>query len=269
MLRSRRRILIAAVVAVVVALAVFAGTHKYAAGDAAGVHLEGAVVAAATRPASVKIATYNIHSGRSEAGKLDLELTARTLEGFDIIALNEVAGVGVLTAQDQAEQLGRRLNMLWLYAPSERRMGMSYFGNGLLSRFPASQWQRTQLASVHEHAKRSILYAELDVGATKLHLLIAHVARQADHDDQLRLICQRFLSLPTPAVLIGDMNTQRSDPILQGLLQAPGVTDAIGSKESQRIDWIVTRGAKVLEAGSRDLGASDHPMYWAEISLGE
>jgi endonuclease/exonuclease/phosphatase family metal-dependent hydrolase len=266
---NRRRSIIAGLVALIVAVGIFATTHKYRAGDAGGVRLEGTVVAAATRPASVKIATYNIHSGRSEAGKADLELTARTLEGFDVIALNEAAGTGVFGGEDQAEQLGRRLQMMWLYAPSERRMGMSYFGNGLLSRFPASQWQRTQLASVHEPAKRSTLYAELDVGAAKLHLLVAHVARQADHDDQLRLICQRFLSLPTPAVLIGDLNTERSDAILQGLLQTPGVTDAVGPKEPRRIDWIVVRGAKVMDAGSRDLGASDHPMYWAEISLGD
>lgn len=269
-MRLKRRYSIIALLAVIlVATGIVAGTHRYPAGDAAGTYLQGSVPFTTTRPTTVRLATYNIHSGRTTAGAGNLELTARTLEGFDVIALNEVAGLGVFTDRNQAEQLGRHLQLMWLFAPSERRMGMDSFGNGLLSRFPTIHWERTQLASVQEHAGRSMLYTQLDVGSTKLHLLVGHIARGADHDAQLKTITQRFVALPTPAVLIGDLNTERGDAIFQSLLQMPGVTDAIGAKEPRRIDWILVRGAKVLGTGSKDLGASDHPLFWAEISLGE
>jgi hypothetical protein len=48
------------------------------------------------------------------------------------------------------------------------------------------------------------------------------------------------------------------------------VIDAIGQKFGScappRIDFVFVRGLRVLDAGLRDDGASDHPLAWAEVT---
>ena len=57
---------------------------------------------------------------------------------------------------------------------------------------------------------------------------------------------------------------------IRRLLAVPGVIDAVGQKLGSsappRIDFIFVRGLRVLDAGLRDRGASDHPLAWAELT---
>jgi endonuclease/exonuclease/phosphatase (EEP) superfamily protein YafD len=80
-----------------------------------------------------------------------------------------------------------------------------------------------------------------------------------------------FLALDEPAVLVGDLNTGRGDPAIQAVLAAPGVVDPVGGErlpdQSERIDWILVRGLRGVDAGIRDSGASDHPLIWAELEV--
>jgi hypothetical protein len=66
------------------------------------------------------------------------------------------------------------------------------------------------------------------------------------------------------------LNSEAGEAELRRLLAAPGVIDAVGQKlgaaAPPRIDWIFVRGLRVLDAGLRDNGASDHPMAWAELA---
>jgi endonuclease/exonuclease/phosphatase family metal-dependent hydrolase len=85
------------------------------------------------------------------------------------------------------------------------------------------------------------------------------------------VVIARFLALPEPAVLLGDLNSDANDPLIRGLLSTPGVCDAVGPKpgpnRAERIDWIIARGLRPVDAGIRDNGASDHPLVWAELEL--
>ena len=68
---------------------------------------------------------------------------------------------------------------------------------------------------------------------------------------------------------MGDLNSEANDPDLKLVLSAPGVVDALreglGDGTPPHIDWILVRGAKVLDAGLTPTGPSDHPHVWAEI----
>ena len=78
-----------------------------------------------------------------------------------------------------------------------------------------------------------------------------------------------YLALSEPAILLGDLNSDAGDPQIRRLLATPGVTDAVGKilgpRDQPRIDWIITRGLRCVDAGIRDSGASDHQAVWAEL----
>jgi endonuclease/exonuclease/phosphatase family metal-dependent hydrolase len=67
-----------------------------------------------------RIATYNIRSGKGLDGIRNIKRTASILNGFDIIALNEVKGETLLSHSSQAEKLGEMLDMGWLFLPNQR-----------------------------------------------------------------------------------------------------------------------------------------------------
>ena len=56
---------------------------------------------------------------------------------------------------------------------------------------------------------------------------------------------------------------------MRELLARTDVLDPIGrtlgSQAPPRIDWILARGLRTVDAGMRDQGASDHPLVWAEL----
>jgi endonuclease/exonuclease/phosphatase (EEP) superfamily protein YafD len=88
--------------------------------------------------------------------------------------------------------------------------------------------------------------------------------------EQLHETINRFLELPRPAIFLGDLNGEVAEPEIRRLLAAPGVIDAVGqklgSRAPPRIDFVFVRGLRVLDAGLRDEGASDHPLAWAEVT---
>lgn len=240
-------------------------------GPAAGTVLSGNAIRATTRP-TLRLATFNIHSGRNVAGEFNLSKTAAVLKGFDLIALNEVRGKNILTDQDQTQILGEKLNMQWLFAPTENRWWHEEFGNGVLSALTVLDWRRIPLAGSFGRGKRNILILRLKLQGKSVNVLITHIDRGNDHQRQLQAVLEEFKNVAEPAVLMGDFNGEAADPYVMPILQTPGVKDAVatvmGSKApANRIDWIFTRGLEAVSAGVEENDASDHPLVWAELKL--
>jgi endonuclease/exonuclease/phosphatase family metal-dependent hydrolase len=221
----------------------------------------------------LRVGTFNIHSGRNAEGQFDLGRTARCLEGLHLAGLNEVRGAWQWQAGDQAELLGRQLGMGWLFAPAEQRWWRDDFGNALLTCLPVVSWRREPLPCTQGKAHRNLVIAELEHGGRRIYLLVTHLDRVRDRQAQLELVIDRFLALPEPALLMGDLNTRADDPRLAGLLNAPGVHDCIaeGRRPADslppRIDWILARGLRTRAAGLVENNASDHPFAWAELEI--
>jgi len=243
-----------------------------------------------SRPADCapfRLATFNIHSGKGLDGRRDLARTASLIEAveppLDFIALNEVRGPQWLVDADQTAWLGRRLGMMWLAAPAARTWYHCDSGNGLLSRHDARYWQRIPLPRRHDHSQRNAVLVELPWQGTNVRVLLTHITRsdQRDRKRQLRTVIGLFLALEEPAALVGDLNTTADDPLLSGLLEQPGVIDAVAAagtaaenaagtaaKASRdRIDWIIVRGLRVVDAAVVDNEVSDHPLVWAEVCV--
>jgi endonuclease/exonuclease/phosphatase family metal-dependent hydrolase len=227
-----------------------------------------------SRPASksrFRIATYNIRRGKGTDGVRDLNRTANVLRDADLIGLNEVGGPPFWDQTDQAEQLGRTLRIGWLFAPNQYRWHKYHFGNGLLSRLEVGRWTSEPL--VYDRATtnsyRNRLVAEVMAGSQPITFMVTHLDRGPIRPVQLQSVLGEFVA-HTPAVLVGDFNTTAADPVLVAFFADSNNIDAIGqvlgtSDDKNRIDWIITRGMKVLSGGMEPLGVSDHPCYWVDV----
>ncbi|MFI5378810.1 MAG: endonuclease/exonuclease/phosphatase family protein [Tepidisphaerales bacterium] len=218
---------------------------------------------------TLRIATYNIHSGVGADDRFDLSRTAADLKDFDLVGLNEVRGA-FSAGQDQASELGRILAVNALFAPTENRWFHGHFGNALLHRPDLDGYHRIPLAGSLGRGKRNVIQTRILTPGKPISVLVTHIDRGADRAAQLQTVRQMFTALPEPAILMGDMNSEKTDPLIAPLRTSPGVTDGIaqilGDKDpADRIDYIFTRGLKWRTGGLRDSKASDHPMVWAEL----
>ncbi len=218
-----------------------------------------------------RVATYNIRRGKGTDGLRDLDRTAQVLRDADLIGLNEVAGPPLWGQADQAEQLGQTLNIGWLFAPNQFRWHRYHFGNGLLSRLEVGRWTSDPLLFERATTKsfRNRLKAEILAGLQPITFIVTHIDRGQIRPVQLQNVLGEFVT-HTPAVLVGDFNTTAVDPVLVAFFADSNNVDAIGralgtSDQKNRIDWIITRGMKVLSGGMEPAGVSDHPCYWVDV----
>jgi len=221
---------------------------------------------------TVRIGTFNIHSGRGTDRRCDLGRTANTLAGLDFVGLNEVAGRWPWQPADQAELLGRLTGQGFLFAPFERRWYCYEFGNALLTSLPVGSWMRIPF-SQGPAGPRNVVVCQVGGDRRAFRAIVVHAVRKdpRQRDAELRAIKEIFLAAQPPAVLLGDLNAGPEDPALRPILDAPGVVDALAGAPgvpNARIDWILLRGLKAVRAGMVDQGASDHPLFWAEVELG-
>jgi endonuclease/exonuclease/phosphatase family metal-dependent hydrolase len=218
---------------------------------------------------TLRIGLYNVHGGRTVDGADNLAIVAGQARDarLDVLALNEV--YGAWRGDDYAKQLGQSLGLAALFAPAERRWGRDSFGNGLLTRFPLTEWRREPLPRVRGNGFRTLLTATLGWGQPPLTLLVTHLDREGDQAEQMRIVAEEFLAIEGPAVLLGDLNLAANDPSLAALLAERGVVDALAAGGSPlpsgSIEWILVRGLDVTEAGVVRSEASDHPLVWVEL----
>ena len=241
-------------------------------GPAQGTAVNGQLARQEAPRDSFRIGTFNIHGCTGPDGRRDIARVAENLRDLDFAALNEVHGPRPWERDDQAALLGRELGVQWLFAPATRDWHLIDFGNGLLSTMPVESWRRIPLTADNGRGCRNTVLVRLRFHEETVHVLLTHIARSDERTRQSQLyeVIDQYLSLPPPAVLLGDMNSEAGEPEISRLLAAPDVIDAVGRKlgaaAPPRIDWIFVRGLRVLDAGLRDNGASDHPMAWAELA---
>ncbi len=265
--RRRRSALFAgAACSLALALALALGSDRRPASAAAGVGLNGPAPTGVAQQ-YLRVASFNIHSGRDRQGRTNLERTARAIAEVDLVALYEVRSSGAWFGGDQAQWLGQRLGLAWLYAPSERRWGHNHWGNALLAGARVGAWRTTPLVGTRGKAYRNFVVAEVEFHGTTLRVLLTHLDTHTDRAAQLATVLAEFERLPAPALLMGDLNTDASDPQLVRLLQLPDVECCGPPGAARHIDWIVARGLHCRAAGLREEGASDHPCAWAELEL--
>jgi Endonuclease/Exonuclease/phosphatase family len=264
--RGRRFTFGRVMIFLIVAAGFFAwqGSQKIPAGSASGTSLNGPAPTSRPSGDTLRVATFNID------GK-DGDPTADTMRGFDLIGLEEVHGLGAFSKSNQAEVLGQKLNLQWLFAPVERQWWSDAFGDGVLTPLPVEHWQRFPLANENASSNREVLVLRLQFAGRPLNVLITHLQTQDDRENELATVASLFLSMQEPAILMGDLNSKNDAPGIQLLRKTPGVIDPIGddviAKNGESWDRIFARGMQSVGSGFIDKGASDHPLAWVELKL--
>ena len=251
---------------------------EWAAGAAEGNSLPGIAPTAQVLPARFRVATFNIHGGFGTDGVLNLQRTADGLRDADFVGMNEVRGPGWQDPRNQAEQLGTILGLGWLFAPTETTWSGPHFGQGILSRLPISSWKRVPLERHDGNGYRNYVECRIPIDARHPHrqltILVTHLDRKTDRQDQLQVVIRRFLEVPPPAILMGDLNSKLTEPQLIRLTDESGVNDCFkplfpSDLARKRIDWVFIRGLKCLQSRLTSTAASDHPIGWAELELSD
>jgi len=221
---------------------------------------------------TLRVGSFNIHSGKGSDGVRDLKRTAHLLSGLDIVGLYEVRAGGSANEPNQAATIAKTLESGWLFAPTERQWWSDHFGNGLLMRTPLESVLRIPLINTRGKAYRNAILATVKLQSTDVRIIAVHIDREQDRRPQLQAMIHLFLNLREPCVLMGDLNSPYDDPLLQELKDRPGVHSPLhvaGSNEpaNGNIDWIFTRGLKTVSAELVENKASDHHLLKAELTL--
>lgn len=254
-----------------ITLMVWGFLAEWPTGPAFGNQFHGNIPSPQPFPDRIRIANYNIHGGRGRDGKRDLSRIARNLHGVHFAGLNEVHAPGGTRAPGQTELLARELNLNWLFAPTEWCWRGEHFGSAAVTNLPVEGWQRIPLEHRNAAGYRNLILIHIPTPQGKLKLVVTHLDRDRDRELQLRGVLNFFTALEKPAILMGDLNTPRHDPILRQAIDSGSVQDCISARSRTdlppRIDWILSRGIAPVAAGLTDDGASDHPLIWAEFEL--
>lgn len=219
---------------------------------------------------TITVAHYNIRTGRGPDDRRDLGRIAECLKGMHVVGLNELRGSAWYGRPvDQAETLGKLLDLGYLFAPTERRFGREHFGNGLLSAIPVVSWIRVPLPRTLGDAHRNILQAELKLPTTTLRVLVAHVDSRGDRDQHLAAVAAAFRTQKEPVILLADLNVGTDHPEVVRMLADPGVVASNGvmppAPQPGRVEWIIARGLKAVGTSRCDKGGSDHPRLALEL----
>ncbi len=268
----RGRLLICLLVLLVTGAVLVGGGYRATTGPAEGASLSGQAQKTSTKARSFRIGTFNIDGGRGVDGKVDLDRTAKSLQQLDFIGLNEVHGFFGNDLSNQAQAIAGTLHLPYLWVPAERQWWHESFGNAILTNLPTTQWRRVPLPSRPFSASRNYLLTSVTWNGRPIQILTTHTDWKAGGEEQFEIVGKVFMSLPTPAVLMGDLNCPESDAKIRQLMTTPGVEEAIDSvvgPQPKRVDWIFLRGLTTLDAGVVDTGASDHPAYWAQVKLAQ
>lgn len=246
---------------------------KHHAGPDSGTHFDTSITVPVelSPDESFTVGTFNIHRAKGMDDKRDINRTAEALQGVDFAGLNEVGGVTLTRKFNQAKILGDKLDMPWLYAPTEKLWGHDDFGNAVLSKLPVVSWQRIPLKSKPGLAKRNAVLVKLAHPNGIINVLVTHVANKGDDPEQLRTISELFMSLAEPVILMGDFNHTINSGAMIELTSRPGVKSAVpldyeNDKGHILIDWMLYRGLECIDYEVVPRFVSDHPMIRAEFT---
>ena len=270
LLASRWRAVAIGLVVLVMGLVIWDGAYRRAADATTPFAHDSSVADRQAPPQTLKIASFNIHGGKGSSGVRTLGPIADLLSGADFVGLYEVRATSGGAKSNQAASLGETCGVSWLFAPTERQWWSDHFGNALLYRIPVENVVRIPLLNTRGKAFRNALLSILPLQNGRVRILSVHIDREQDRQSQLKTVIDLFLNLEKPCVLMGDLNTTATDPLLVRLMEQPDVQNPLndrlgGALPSQNIDWIFTRGLRTISAKLVENNASDHPLAQAEF----
>jgi len=228
------------------------------------------------------IGTYNIQTGKDVHGNRNINRSARIIQNADIVGIQEVYAKSWLGRASQAQQLAEysadaKMNFGWLFAATRLRWMREHRGNAMLSRLPVKRWTVEMLPDQTGKQFRNLITAIIEFDGQEVAILITHLHTKRGQAKQLEIVLEKSKQYDR-AILLGDFNTNSSNPLLVEFLNDSSFIDAISianklhglvpqASEDSRIDWILTKGFHVRSGSSEPIGISDHPYFEVTLSL--
>ena len=259
-----------------IAFAVY-GFQRRSAGGASGATLEGSIspaaAAAIRNDGRFRVGIYNIQGAVGKNDAAAISKLGQVIAGTDVCGLVEVRPNSLNSDhRNQAQQIAESIGRAWLFAPAERRFWMDGVGNGVVCRLPAGPWTRIPLSNAGDaDVNRNVILLRVTVAGRPVNVLVSHLDRGPAKPAQVAALTQLFQSLESPVVLLGDLNVDPLDKLIQPILATPGAVEPVGQRlgvKEERVDWIIARGVTVIDAGRvEDPSLSDHSFFWADLEL--
>jgi endonuclease/exonuclease/phosphatase family metal-dependent hydrolase len=252
----------------------------------------GCGVFAASRPAGLRVMTYNIHYGDPDLVRIAAVICE---SGADIVGLQEVdvhwdARSGFA---DQAAELARQCGMQFRYGPIytlpayEAGKPSRQFGVAVLSRFPIVASTNhplprlsTQSGSAGPEPMPGFLQATIRVGDALIEGFVTHLDFRPDPSVRAAQVAEMLTimgEMSRATILMGDLNAPPERPELAPLFarmrdawstsDGPGYTYPADAP-ARRIDFVLVGGpVDVSSARVIHSDASDHRPVVAELTL--
>ncbi len=227
-----------------------------------------------SEPSRLKVATFNIQTGKNLNGRRNLRASADVVAQADLVGIQEVyapslanlAGIGL----SQTEKIATHGGFGWLFCATRRRWLREHRGNAILSRLPIDHWQVEMLSDESGKSFRNMTVAKVQWQGESFHFINTHLHTRGGREEQLLEVLQAFAKYPR-AILLGDFNSRATTPALSNALKNIDVTDAVSAagldlNNPERIDWILTKGFRVEAGEMLEKGVSDHPYYQVTLS---
>lgn len=160
----------------------------------------------------VRVVSYNIHKGRSLAGRDSMSALRLGLHGLrpDLLFLQEVQGRNDKNARltAQHESLAAALHMDFAYGCNAIRSTTDH-GNALLSRYPILNFENQDISD-HKLEQRGLLHGIIDVGGREVHCFVVHLGLFAGgRTRQIEVMAERIKRMVpegAPMLIAGDFN---------------------------------------------------------------
>lgn len=237
-----------------------------------------------TKPAPLRVMTYNIHHGEGLDGKVDLLRIAQLIqrESADIVALQEVdKGVTRTAQRDLPAELAELTGMACVFSNNFPFQGGEY-GNAVLTRFPVLRVTNTPYQMLREGEQRGLLQMVLDLHGRELVFMNTHIDYWPDDAERILNVGEIETRMKQyagrPIILCGDFNATPETRVCRKLSenfedtwarigQGDGFTIP-ASQPTKRIDYIWITKDKSLEplkVWVPQSDASDHLPVVAEF----
>ncbi len=253
----------------------------------------------ASRPAILRVVSFNVHHGNDIPGLARSIRTNAELCTADVFLLQEIESFPA-EGKSRARRLAEALGLNYVYAPARlKEAGDGTHGLAVLSRLPLRDIEVIPLKqfSLGVNTRRRIaLGATVQLGVRKLRLYNVHLDTRINAQqrmEQLQPVLEAASRTKTDAVVIGgDFNTNpfywllpvvpvfRSnqakavDEYMKDggfdapLAQAGGTARKLGGRF--RVDAIYSRGLEVKGAAVEDgVALSDHFPIWVDLAWPE
>ena len=182
----------------------------------------------------IRVVSYNIHKGRSLAGRQSLNALRLGLHGIhaDIMFLQEVQGRNEKHGAQHAqhESLAAALHMQVAYGCNAVR-DLTDHGNALLSRFPILEYENQDISD-HRMEQRGLLHGRIDIHGREVHCFVVHLGLFAGgRMRQIQLMADRINRLVpehVPILIAGDFNDWK-DELAPMFVQQLGVYEVFAN----------------------------------------